>query len=642
MMNTRKLCFAYIVWICLLPGKSNAQTILIDSLRNALNGADISAGDRIMTMGGLARALHYRDIQEAIRIERQALTLAKREKDGQYGAFTYGTLTYLYVQANDLAAAQKSIDSALWFAERSSRKDIKGFVWYRKGWLEYVQDETDKSMRSLLQALQLLEGQGAHSWESGVYYFIAGIYFQWKDEKKYDKYVRLALQSALLAGDPDDLCRSYQAMGSSFMSRFRKDNTQRQLLDSVLHYNNIALQVAATEKERLIFRNTAAVVALNNANLFFEFYPAAYRDSTEKYINTALQVAREIRYPEVIANCYGILSEYEIREGRFDAAERILQTALAELETDSSSSNLTRARMVLGLSNVAERAGDAGKALRYYKDYVKHYEAYFDAEKMSISKKLEAQYQSDKQEQALAALEERAAFNRKLNFFYVCLILASLLALIFLFRAYHFRLKAARRQQQLLAMEKEDAHLQSQLQAAEAQKLQLEKQEALLQASLREQESARLQAEQLLLHERQERLQKELLAGTLQVEEKNELLQALQKKITEHARQYPALRQMDRIISESRKQDDDYESLKADFAGIHPEFFTRLQEKAGSSLTRLDLKYCSYIMMGLSTKEIANRLGVEPKSIRMARYRLKQKLGLQKEDSLDQFINTLV
>ncbi|RAV59160.1 hypothetical protein DIU36_07735 [Mucilaginibacter rubeus] len=59
-----------------------------------------------------------------------------------------------------------------------------------------------------------------------------------------------------------------------------------------------------------------------------------------------------------------------------------------------------------------------------------------------------------------------------------------------------------------------------------------------------------------------------------------------------------------------------------------PGFFNALQQQAENSLTRLDLKYCSYILMGLDTKEIANRLGVEPKSIRMARYRLKQKLKL--------------
>jgi len=49
-------------------------------------------------------------------------------------------------------------------------------------------------------------------------------------------------------------------------------------------------------------------------------------------------------------------------------------------------------------------------------------------------------------------------------------------------------------------------------------------------------------------------------------------------------------------------------------------------------LSRLDLKHCSYISIGLSNKEIARRL---------ARYHIKLKLGLDKEDDPDEYINTL-
>lgn len=45
--------------------------------------------------------------------------------------------------------------------------------------------------------------------------------------------------------------------------------------------------------------------------------------------------------------------------------------------------------------------------------------------------------------------------------------------------------------------------------------------------------------------------------------------------------------------------------------------------------------------MKLSTKEIASQMNVEPKSIRMARYRIKQKLNLGKDEDLDQFIQQL-
>lgn len=63
-----------------------------------------------------------------------------------------------------------------------------------------------------------------------------------------------------------------------------------------------------------------------------------------------------------------------------------------------------------------------------------------------------------------------------------------------------------------------------------------------------------------------------------------------------------------------------------------------MQEKANNTLTKLDLKHCSYISIGLSTKEIASHLGVAPKSILMSRYRIKQKLGLGKDEGLDTYL----
>jgi DNA-binding NarL/FixJ family response regulator len=151
----------------------------------------------------------------------------------------------------------------------------------------------------------------------------------------------------------------------------------------------------------------------------------------------------------------------------------------------------------------------------------------------------------------------------------------------------------------------------------------------------------RLVAEQQLLQERQERLQKELLAGSLQVEQKNELIQAVQKKIGENKNGGTVLKQINQIIDQDKRIDDTQASYKADLDNIRPEFFEKLKEKSSNTLSRLDLKHCSYISMGLTNKEIAQRLGVAPKSILMARYRIKIKLGLGKEVDLDEYIGTL-
>jgi ATP/maltotriose-dependent transcriptional regulator MalT len=489
---------------------------------------------------------------------------------------------------------------------------------YRKGWLQAMEEQPDSAMKNLLEALRYLDEQKAYNYECGTYYFIASIYADWNDPENELKYARLCLQKGLLAQTPDEICIGYQSLGSYFIIQYRKESKSI-LLDSALYYNRQALRIGLQQHERFVISSTLALVALNTANIYAEFYPDK-KDSAIKYINTALSLAKETTQQEIIASCYGMLSDYSVAAGDYNQAELLLHMGLIAIEKFPSAS-ITKARIMQALSKVAEKKGDKAQALEYYKQYIDFYKTAFDAQQQATAKKLEVQYESEKKEKELALLQQRAVFNKKLNFFYICLAAAALLALIFFFCAYHFRLRASLQQSLLNETKAQQLELQLQLQA---------------------EATARLKAEQQLLQERQEHLQNELLAGALQVEEKNELLQALQKKITTHNSADPVLRQMDRIITDSRKMDEDFESAKSDLADIHPEFITRLQEKAAEGLTRLDLKYCAYIRMGLSNKEIANRLAVEVKSIRMARYRLKQKLNLQKEESLDTFLSTIV
>ncbi len=95
---------------------------------------------------------------------------------------------------------------------------------------------------------------------------------------------------------------------------------------------------------------------------------------------------------------------------------------------------------------------------------------------------------------------------------------------------------------------------------------------------------------------------------------------------------------IERLLKEEKKNDNKFEEFSGYVKKIHPTFYSRLQEQAVQSLTPLDLRYCTFIIMNLSTKEIASLLYVEPKTVRMTKYRLKQKLGLAKDDDLNIFI----
>src|SRR5690606_14646025 len=149
--------------------------------------------------------------------------------------------------------------------------------------------------------------------------------------------------------------------------------------------------------------------------------PLTYKDSAEVYLNQALATARKFNNAEIIANSYGILSEYALKEYDYKRAETLLQMALSEIFTNPSGT-LSKGRITNALARVAEKSGNSVKALDYYKQYMRYDKELFNKEKLSIAQRLEAQYQSEKKELALAAAKQQAAFTRKLNRYYLILI----------------------------------------------------------------------------------------------------------------------------------------------------------------------------------------------------------------------------
>lgn len=596
-----------------------AQSIITDSLRLIIDKPSSSNGERIEAMAQLSKIIAAQNkLPEALKIVTKAQQLSHKEKDGRYGAMVQSTLSYLHVQQDSLKLAFQAIDSAEQYLSRTTDKVIQGRVYFRRGWLEHIVENTDKAYQDMLKALRLLNEEGTELYKSNIYHYLAAIHAYWGNTDKQLHYTRLCRDAARRSGNPDAIANANLSMGTSYLYRFRKNNNQ-QLLDSAAYFYQSVLQLTDSLKNRITLPSTRGIAALNMANLYFEFYPLSFQDSAKVYLNEALSTGKEINNVEIIANSYGILSEYALKENDYARAETLLQMALTEI-INSPGGTLSKGRITNALARVAEKSGNPTKALEYYKQYMKYDKELFDKERLSITQRLEIQYQSEKKELALTATKQEALFTKKLNRYYLITIVAGLIALFFLFRSYHFKLKSSQQQQLLLTGEKNKAELQT---------------------NLKIEETARLQAERELMQERLNQLEKELLAGTLQVAEKNTLMKDLNDKLSLLDRNDPLYRQIDRLISKNHDVDKGYDNIRTELSEVSPDFIAGLQKKAENKLTRLDLKYCSYILMGLTNKEIALKLNVDPKSTRMARYRIKQKLNLQKDESLDQFISEL-
>jgi tetratricopeptide (TPR) repeat protein len=187
-----------------------------------------------------------------------------------------------------------------------------------------------------------------------------------------------------------------------------------------------------------------------------------------------------------------------------------------------------------------------------------------------------------------------------------------------------------------------------------AQELVVETKQQLMQveldnARLRESKlSSDLQNQYLLERELQQELElrsQSLSSHTLQLIEKNGLLENLQQALlkaikAEGAEKNKQLREVSRQINFSFHRDRDWSNFEHFFAQVHTSFYEKLKEHL-PDISRTEQRLCALIKLKLQSKEIAIILGITVDSLRIARYRLKKRFKLDEADSLGSFIELL-
>jgi AraC family transcriptional regulator, chitin signaling transcriptional activator len=84
----------------------------------------------------------------------------------------------------------------------------------------------------------------------------------------------------------------------------------------------------------------------------------------------------------------------------------------------------------------------------------------------------------------------------------------------------------------------------------------------------------------------------------------------------------------------------EWETFETNLNQIHNEFIINLTKKF-PSLTSKDIRLCVYLKMNLSSKEIAPMMNISFRGVELHRYRLRKKLNLNQEESLNKFMLTI-
>lgn len=86
--------------------------------------------------------------------------------------------------------------------------------------------------------------------------------------------------------------------------------------------------------------------------------------------------------------------------------------------------------------------------------------------------------------------------------------------------------------------------------------------------------------------------------------------------------------------------EEDWERFKKLFSKVNPHFFEKLKALK-YDFTKGEKRLMALIRLELNNSEIADALGISSESVSKSKFRLKGKLGLEKDDSLNAFVHTV-
>ena len=90
----------------------------------------------------------------------------------------------------------------------------------------------------------------------------------------------------------------------------------------------------------------------------------------------------------------------------------------------------------------------------------------------------------------------------------------------------------------------------------------------------------------------------------------------------------------------SYDRDVDSQYFYAQAESLHEDFNAKLSENF-PNLTQQERRLATLLRLGFSSKYIATLMNITPKSVEISRYRLRQKLGMDKGDNLVNFIKSI-
>lgn len=333
------------------------------------------------------------------------ISLANIQGDGKFSAILYAVRAIHLRLDNQEDESLKSLTIAKAYSLKTTNNEAKGYVQYADGWILTRNNKTSEAVAAYLKAIDYYENSATTSTLYGrfaaVIKELSTIYANLNEFQLEEKYSKQFLLLASKQNDPNLIFDAYMRMGYVYEQKYAQNQSDLNLRKKVENYYLQAITTFNKNQAAMLNKSNLSYAAINLASLYIHFD----KNKAMQYAQIARDASVETGDPIHIASSFGILAELAIQDQDYDLAKSYFLKASVEIGKSPVRDQNIELSILESLSQISEGQGNYSEALAYYKSYVDKYKSVYDQEKLDITKRLESQFDKERQEQKYIKLQ---------------------------------------------------------------------------------------------------------------------------------------------------------------------------------------------------------------------------------------------
>jgi|GEM_PF-2202376 len=561
----------------------------IDSLRQLLSTS--SDTTRVKVLNGLAFELLFSEPAESEKLAHESIKIAEDIGYALGLINGYQRLGSSFEIRGEYPQAIEALNTGVKEVEtlNSKSKAVQGALMSllnERGLTYHYQSKYAEAVADYLKAVQIAESFEQFTAKlAHLYNNIGNVYLEQKDYDRALEYYFKALSHAKQTGSTYMVANASNNIGAIY-------DTKGNHTEAIRFYNQALAGNKAIGNDNDLganYHNIAVMYrVLNQVN------------KALVYLDSAETILKKTNNETYLLNVDATRITIYIQQKKFKEAEAFIASDLQLAKKIGKLQNTIS--LYDNAHELKSAEGDYKAALEWFKKKTKLEDSIFNETNSKQIEELQAKYELDKKEHAIASLEKEKEFRQIIYF-----ISTVALSIIIIGGAAFFIYK-------------------------------LRKDKKLFEAK---QALARLREDEL--KKEIEYKNRELASYTVNFIQKSELMEDMKEMLNELKVESTndvshKIKNIQRVIDSNYHIDKEWDNFKTRFEKVHPAFFEQLKEYY-PDLTQSDLKLCALLKLGMSIKESARILGIAPDSVKTARYRLRKKLHINnKNEALFDFL----